>query len=224
MRKKFNKGYFERKEYNRGRNISHYDFAYFNLIKSLIKKNSQILEIGPSYGNLLMLLEKKYNTTGFEISQHALNNAKKKLKKTKLILGDFEKTKKINGQFDAIVAIDVFEHFKIPKKVIKKCYELLNEEGVLIIKIPNKKSVTLKLLKLLNRENEWKCYDDPTHYSVLELKEWIKILKNQGFKVKIMASPPTNFLKRIFMKKQRLFFNKLNLICLNETITLIGKK
>jgi SAM-dependent methyltransferase len=45
--------------------------------------------------------------------------------------------KQFNKKFDAIIAIDVLEHIKNDREVIKKLHALLNEKGKLIIHVPH---------------------------------------------------------------------------------------
>jgi len=221
----YSKEYFNNDSFNRGKSETYYDTAYSLLIQEILKHNSKILEIGCSHGNLLKKLENDYTTYGIDISSYAIEEAKKNCSKTILEICNFEDQNCFdNTNFDLIIAIDVFEHFYEPQKVIKRCYQLLNKNGYLIIKIPNKSSIVLNLLKILNKETLWNCYKDPTHFSLLELKDWVKLFKDNNFLVKVTPSPPTGFLKNLLKKRASFFFNKFNLKSLNETITLVGKK
>ncbi|MCP4653772.1 MAG: class I SAM-dependent methyltransferase [Candidatus Omnitrophica bacterium] len=222
----FNKKYFEDGDFNRGKTISFYDIAYSSFIKNNLKKGSKILEIGCSYGHLLRELEEKYNTTGIDISAYAINKAKNILKSTKLIQMNIEKDfeKLDNKKFDAIIAIDVFEHFRKPPGVIRKCFSLLNEGGILVLKVPNKSSIILNYLKIIGREDMWDCYQDKTHYSLFGLRKWGGLFEKEGFEVKILASPPTNKLKTLFRKNPNIFFSRFNLKKLNQTISLFCYK
>ncbi len=221
----FDENYFSNKDFNRGRHPTFYDTAYATLIKSKVKKGLKIFEIGFSFGHLLSLLENEYRAYGAEISDIALKNATENLKKAIIKKGNLDKEFPFGkNKFNVIIGIDVFEHFRKPDKVLQDCFEHLKENGMIIIKVPNKKSITLKILKILNREKEWKCYLDPTHYSVLELYEWESLFKKIGFSVKIKPSPPTNFLKNIAKRFPSIFFGPLNSKYFNETITIIGIK
>ena len=222
---KFDKDYFNKENFNRGRKMTFYDIAYSKLIDSFKKRNLNILEIGCSHGHLLSLLENSYTTTGIEISRYAFKQASKNTKKSKLIYLDFTKNNRsFKEKFDLILAIDVFEHFRDPEKIIKKCYNLLSNRGSIIIKIPNKSSLILKILKIFKKEKKWSCYKDPTHYSVSELNEWINLFQKANFSVEIKASPATNLLKKIFANNPNIFFSKINQTIFNETITLIAQK
>lgn len=222
---KFDEGYFLNKNFNRGSLPTFYDTAYAALIKKNVVKGSKILEIGFSFGHLLKLLEREYHTFGVEISNFALKNARINLKRTILRKANLElKFPFLKRNFDAIIGIDIFEHFKNPEKVLRDCFEHLSNRGILIIKVPNKKSITLKILKVLRKEKSWKCYHDPTHYSVFELEDWIILFKKIGFSVKVLPSPPTNILKNFAKNNPSVFFGFFNSKYLNETITIIGMK
>ncbi|MBT3409028.1 class I SAM-dependent methyltransferase [Candidatus Woesearchaeota archaeon] len=205
--------------------MTFYDIAYSKLINSLKKTNQKILEIGCSHGHLLNLLEEKHQTYGIDISKYAILAASKNTKKTKLKVLDFTKNKSLfETKFNLIIAIDVFEHFKEPEEMIKKCWDMLFNQGYLIIKIPNKNSFILKILKVIGKEEVWDCYKDPTHYSVLELDNWVNLFNKNKFKVKIIASPPTNLLKKLMKNYPLFFFSKFNPKIFNETITITAQK
>ena len=104
----------------------HTTFSEF--IKSQIKKNSKILEIGPSNNPLF-----RGNTVFidmFEKSPFILQKNESYLK------GQFPNLN-MNQKFDVIVASHVFEHATNPHKFLEKCLKLLTDEGQIFFSIPN---------------------------------------------------------------------------------------
>ncbi len=163
------------------------------------KKCGDLLDIGCAHGSLLKKAEKHFKTYGIDISEYAFNKAKKISPNSVLFKGNIEKGINVFGKkFDVVIAHDVLEHLKNPEKVIKESYNILKEDGYFFIRIPNKSCLTLKVYKLFGIEHKWKGYHK-THITVLELKEWKKMLELVGFECRIVANPPTLFLRKILL-------------------------
>jgi len=107
-----------------------------------LKKGSKVLEIGSGWGAMAMHLVKEYEC---EVTTLTLSKEQKKLCEDRfkehniedsidIMLKDYRDMK---GQFDAIIAVEMFEavgreYFDI---FFKKCEELLNPSGVLVMQI-----------------------------------------------------------------------------------------
>ncbi|RXJ63210.1 cyclopropane-fatty-acyl-phospholipid synthase, partial [Halarcobacter ebronensis] len=107
-----------------------------------LKKGSKVLEIGSGWGAMAMHLVKKYEC---EVTTLTLSKEQKKLcedrfkehkieESINIMLKDY---RDMQGQFDAIIAVEMFEavgreYFDI---FFKKCQSLLNPSGVLVMQI-----------------------------------------------------------------------------------------
>ncbi|MGB1226495.1 MAG: class I SAM-dependent methyltransferase [Poseidonibacter sp.] len=107
-----------------------------------LKKGSKVLEIGSGWGAMAMHLVKEY---GCEVTTLTLSKEQKKLCEGRfkehniedsvdVILKDYRDMK---GQFDAVIAVEMFEavgreYFDV---FFKKCEELLNPHGILVMQI-----------------------------------------------------------------------------------------
>ncbi|QKF82973.1 SAM-dependent methyltransferase [Halarcobacter ebronensis] len=107
-----------------------------------LKKDSKVLEIGSGWGAMALHLVKEYQC---EVKTLTLSKEQKRLceqrfKENKIeefvdvLLKDY---RDMNGKFDAIIAVEMFEavgqeYFHI---FFKKCEELLKENGVLVMQI-----------------------------------------------------------------------------------------
>ena len=92
------------------------------------KENTQTLEIGPSNNPI-----SRNNTTFIDMFENvpfALNNDEVYVKSR------FPNTN-INKKFNRIVASHVFEHATEPDQFLKKCVELLDNNGEIFLSIPN---------------------------------------------------------------------------------------
>ena len=98
-----------------------------------IKKDSTVLEFGPSTGRLtsFMVSELQCTVYGVEIDEDAFSVCKKYLKKG--LCGDIEDyawQEKFSGvTFDYVIFADVLEHLHDPKRVIQEVKPFLKEES-----------------------------------------------------------------------------------------------
>ena len=107
-----------------------------------LKKGSKVLEIGSGWGAMAMHLVKEY---GCEVTTLTLSKEQKKLcegrfkehnieESVNVMLKDY---RDMQGQFDAVIAVEMFEavgreYFDV---FFKKCEELLNPSGILVMQI-----------------------------------------------------------------------------------------
>ena len=116
------------------------------------KNTGTLLDIGSGIGQFLNFAKNDFKVEGTEISGSAIKIAKEKynlnLKKGQVEDIDF------NGQkFDIITLFHVLEHVTNPSRLIERCYNLLNKQGVLVIAVPNDinsfKRILIKFLSIL---------------------------------------------------------------------------
>ena len=186
--------YYETEEY-----ISHTDSKKnaFEKIYQLIKKYSlnkkiklvnkhtskkgSMLDIGAGTGDFLLAAKKNgWITEGIEPNENARNLAKGK--KIQLV----DDINNLNGKkYDVITMWHVLEHIPNLIEHIKTLQNLLIDEGVLIIAVPNYKSYDANYYKEF-----WAAYDVPRHLwhfskksiENLFLKERLKVIKTKALK------------------------------------------
>ena len=186
--------YYETEEY-----ISHTDSKKnaFEKIYQLIKKYSlnkkiklvnkhtskkgSMLDIGAGTGDFLLAAKKNgWITQGIEPNENARNLAKGK--KIQLV----DDINNLNGKkYDVITMWHVLEHIPNLIEHIKTLQNLLIDEGVLIIAVPNYKSYDANYYKEF-----WAAYDVPRHLwhfskksiENLFLKERLKVIKTKALK------------------------------------------
>ena len=127
------------------------------LINSFKANGKSLLDVGCGTGDFLELTFKKgWEILGIEPNDRAREMANKK---TKGVVFGTEKLQKIKANsFDVITLWHVFEHLHNPEVQLALFRELLKEEGVLIIAVPNFKSYDAAYYK-----NYWAAYDVPRH-------------------------------------------------------------
>lgn len=107
------------------------------------KNAGTLLDIGTGTGQFLYFARDYFEVEGTEISESAIKIAKEKygliLKKGQIDDVDFG-----DRRFDVITLFHVLEHVSNPSKLIEKCNSLLNDQGILIIAVPNEVNSYIK--------------------------------------------------------------------------------
>lgn len=178
---------YHRKTSKQNRIISKRNFTYRILIpqieNSLNSSIKKVLDIGCGAGTLcLYLAHKGYYVTGIDISEKAIKECKESAavldlsNKTKFLTGNFQ-TKKIAKKFDLIIFTEVIEHIENDRLALKKIYDLLNKNGLLILSTPSQNAplYRLGLLKKFDRE--------VGHLRRYQLNELSRLMKEEGFKI-----------------------------------------
>lgn len=103
------------------------------------KKELKILEVGSGLGYLTYSLNKaNYNTTGLDISQTAVVQAKRDFG-DHYVCADLKDYAELNpGFFDIVILTEVIEHISRPMDFIKSVLKLLKPQGKAFITSPNK--------------------------------------------------------------------------------------
>jgi len=100
------------------------------------KNTGTLLDIGAGIGQFLYFAKDDFAVEGTEVSESAIKVAKEKyglsLKKGQVDDIDFGESR-----FDVITLFHVLEHVPDPSQLIKRCYSLVSQQGVLIIAVPN---------------------------------------------------------------------------------------
>ena len=137
--------------------------------------NRNVLDFGSGEGYFLNKLKKK----GFIV--HGVDSS---------IPGSFPNVYKsifaeqLNGQrFSHITAWHSIEHVHELEKTISRMYDLLDENGILIIAAPNYLSFDARHYKRF-----WAAYDVPRHLWHFDKKSLKEVFENKGFKL-IKSSP-----------------------------------
>ncbi len=141
------------------------------------KKNNfnSILDIasGVGYGTNFLAKNGFNNIIGVEISDDSLNIAKTQFanENIKFIKDDCNNLKIVNRQkFDGIVCLETLEHLKNYSYFVEQLFNMLNNNGVLVISTPN------ILLTKHHSKKDW-------HYHEKEFtpQEFYDLLKYAGF-------------------------------------------
>lgn len=155
-----------------------------------IKKESKILEIGASNGRLTKHLKEELNCSIdiIEINAEAGAIAEKFARKAYLGLeeGNIESPECIQSlgeeTYDYIVLLDVLEHLLKPEIVLQKLKSHLNNDGSILISIPNiaHNSIIINLMKNKFEYTELGILDN-THLHFYTNSSFEELVENLGF-------------------------------------------
>lgn len=151
-----------------------------------ITEGSTVLDIGCGVGALGQYLTscKQCRCDGVESNQEAAAQARPFY--ARLIEADIEKddfaAKVGQNRYDWIVLADVLEHLHEPAKTLTSCKALLNEQGKILISLPNIGYVGV-LLELLDGEFHYRSDGllDTTHLRFFTRKAFLRLLAETGW-------------------------------------------
>lgn len=139
------------------------------------KKSDKILNIGVSnIPEVEMALEKEVKECWtIDLDRTKLEKAKPYVSKSKFIYGDITKPFPFNANsIDTVIVLEVLEHIKDDRAVIKEIYRVLKKGGKIIVTVPNK--------SWWHIINPVKYFEHERHYSNELI---VSRLKEAGFKV-----------------------------------------
>ena len=129
----------------------------YRLIKK-ISSGKDILDIGCGTGYFLNHMKQKgYETLGVEVSEQAREFGKQKFG-LNILPPDELLNEKITGQFKIITLWHVLEHLFHPEKYLQTIFKILDNDGVLILALPNPNCYDARFYK-----THWAGYDVPRH-------------------------------------------------------------
>ena len=120
-----------------------------------------------------------------EFSQFAVNYVKEKLG-IEMFEGDLSSVDFGNKKFDAVTMWHVLEHTKNPLEVLRKIKAILNNDGVLILAVPNlNNKISQVIYRILKgrRLHLFSPHDRELHLIFFTPASLHKILEKVGFEV-----------------------------------------
>ncbi len=108
-------------------------------IRSLLPEGGKVLDIGCGYGFFVdALVQVGYQAIGLDVGEERLAMAKAHLQGT-FIQSELSESfvKEHRNRFQVVSVFHVLEHVQKPVSFLKKCYELVEMGGWLLIEIPN---------------------------------------------------------------------------------------
>jgi 2-polyprenyl-3-methyl-5-hydroxy-6-metoxy-1,4-benzoquinol methylase len=121
----------------RGRDYKLAQESMFTFCKRFIPSKGNILEIGVGTGIHLLNFDKLgYQVTGIEPDPVSAKFLNEKLKNGTCINGYIEDLT-FEDKFDVVFLYHVVEHIEHPLSMLKKCKDILKDNGIIIIAVPD---------------------------------------------------------------------------------------
>jgi SAM-dependent methyltransferase len=163
--------------------FSMYWFArryYAGLVCKFGPPAGKLLELGCGLGDLLALLEHRYDCTGLDIAEYCVAETGRRAKRAAVLQGDAQD---LSGFADAelasVVALHLVEHLVDPRKTIEEVSRILRPGGLWLFATPDP-------------EYSWRRFKDPrtdaigkdpTHINVQPREVWRRWCQEAGFEV-----------------------------------------
>ncbi len=151
-------------EFERIADIKRLDFI-IEVLRSQLPAGAEVLDVGCGNGVISRSLgEKGFNVQGIDVSEKAIERAKSlnKFSNVKFDVVSAEQLVANGQQYHAVICSEVLEHLNEPAKLLKVLHEILKENGVLIVTVPNGKGarevlITKPVQKMQKKNNlAWK--------------------------------------------------------------------
>ncbi len=157
-------------------------------IIQFIDKNSTVLDIGCSSGNLGNVIKQETNSAvvGVEIDVEDAKRAEKVLDKVYTVNLEAEDIPAdLKGQrFDYIIFVDVIEHFVTPVDTLKKIKDLLKPSGKVLFSIPNMAHMSVRLMLLDGKFTYGETgLLDKTHLHFYDKEEVCRVFEDSGYEI-----------------------------------------
>jgi len=154
----------------------------FVQVSKFIPENSKILDVGCNNGKLMDFLKSPIYY-GTDIDKAQISELVEKGVKAKSADLNKDELPFKNEKFDFVLLLDVLEHVVNPQKLLLDAKERLNENGKIIVSLPNDYHILNKIRFILNRHLTEDPFAPYGHLHYFPIKSGKKFLKNNGFEV-----------------------------------------
>jgi len=160
---------------------------YLIYLSRVLKRNrinkyvspGRILDIGSGRGLFLDVMRRGgWDVTGTELNEETASYARK-IYNLEMFTGDLIQQNLEKESLDAININHVLEHLKNPKDILLECRRLLRKDGLLLISVPDLRSLQF----VIGKEN-WFLLDLPFHLFHFTEEGLVGLLKKNGFQIK----------------------------------------
>jgi 2-polyprenyl-3-methyl-5-hydroxy-6-metoxy-1,4-benzoquinol methylase len=177
----------------KGKKSHHRDKNYEYEIRKIkkVKSGGKLLDVGTNMGFFLRKAhEAGFETEGVEPSP-ALSKIARECFDLKIHNSYLEQAELPSNHYDTITLIDVLEHVTKPKELLKVCFNLLKQDGIIAVKVPNGdynhfKMKLGKLTGLGKNLDIWDSYEHVVHYTH---KTFRAMIESCGYKIKTCFIP-----------------------------------
>lgn len=152
-----------------------YGFLYNRILT--LKTKGAIFDLGAGTGMFLTRFkELGWDTEGIELSKDAVVFAQKAYG-IRLKCGDFLDFPFSSHRFDVVTLNNALEHLYDPKKTLQKVHNVLKDDGIVVVTVPNIKSLGAMIFG-----KHWYALQPPRHLYQFSPSTLSAMLSSLGFK------------------------------------------
>jgi 2-polyprenyl-3-methyl-5-hydroxy-6-metoxy-1,4-benzoquinol methylase len=156
-------------------------------VRSMVGRDQEVLDIGCGEGDFAAELKRNGNrVTGVDLLPEPANAAAlERYFSADLDDGISGVVKALaDKRFDRVLLLDVLEHLRTPERILTECHTLLNQNGQVIVSLPNIANVTIRLMLLFGRfEYAQRGILDGTHFRFFTRKTARRLLRENGYEI-----------------------------------------
>jgi ubiquinone/menaquinone biosynthesis C-methylase UbiE len=167
----------------------------FKLIAKMIgKENGKILDIGCNGGSFTEEIYKccGKSVTGIDIDKGSINYGKNVRNFIRFLVADGCNLPFKRESFQLVICLEVLEHVKQFKKIIRESYRVLKTNGRIIVLVPNGVSIIFKILWFL--WSRYKKFWKEAHVNKLSKRDVERGLISSNFKINKIKSSHSGML------------------------------
>ncbi len=139
---------------------------------------ASFLDVGCGRGDLLELYrERGWRAVGTQISRTAAAAARER-RGVEVLLGELPELDLAASSFQVIAFFHVLEHLDRPMEYLRRARELLTEDGLLVVEVPDCGGIGFRVLGRRHL-----CFDHPHHLVFFTSSSLRGILERSGFRV-----------------------------------------
>ena len=132
-------------------NLKELTNQYLNFISEHTQGHT-LLDVGTGHGLLpLLARERGYRAEGTDVSRHVCEHLPQKIG-IPIHHGAIEEID-FKERYDIITLIHVLEHTDSPVSTLKRCRELLSDDGYVVVVVPNYRSLDTRIKDFLSKKN-----------------------------------------------------------------------
>jgi SAM-dependent methyltransferase len=215
--------YFEREYFELHPGKVKYLQYLVGLLRSHGSLGGRVLDVGCGYGFLLAALEAAgYEAHGIEVSAHAAEQARRRIRGQVIQQGAEEPFPFPDGHFDAVTLLDVIEHLAGYPAALASCARCLRPGGKLFVITLNAHSLARPLLG-----RRWAWHQDPTHVHMFSARMLRQGLEGAGLTLETLKTE-SNFCSvgegTKFLKPLRVIGRVIHTPFLGDSLLAVAKK
>lgn len=147
--------------YTKAEDLKRLNFIHTSILDG-IGERGRVLDVGCGNGNISLFLgQKGYQVKGIDISPEAIQVAKGRnnMDQVSFEVQPAEELRDNGERYKAIVCSEVLEHLDEPQNLVAVLYDILDDDGVLVVTVPNgygpREVMMTKPMQAIYRRGGW---------------------------------------------------------------------